>query len=248
MTKNDKATYASYDRDEFDEPPVGPVGVHRGPRSLAARVLPYVVVLLVAALVGTLTWGMSSGELGKMAASWWPGQSRQADADRTDDADDADAADPSDPADTDADGADTAGADQGDASADDAQTGADGSTDDQNQAGQSDQNASDASPDAAGEDVQTQSVEPNRQTAVRVVNGAGIAGYAGQQAAILQQAGYTSVEATNPTSTDLPAGNVVWYQSEADLATAADVAATLGIADVQQVAGLAVPVVVVLMN
>ena len=38
--------------------------------ALAARVLPYVVVLLVAALVGTLTWGMSSGELGKMAASW----------------------------------------------------------------------------------------------------------------------------------------------------------------------------------
>ena len=54
MTKNDKATYESYDRDEFDEPPVGPVGVHRGSRSAASRVLPYVVVLVVAALVGPL--------------------------------------------------------------------------------------------------------------------------------------------------------------------------------------------------
>ncbi|RSX54687.1 LytR C-terminal domain-containing protein [Bifidobacterium samirii] len=235
MTKNDKATYESYDRDEFDEPPVGPVGVHRGSRSVASRVLPYVVVLVVAALVGALAWGVSTGELGKMIESWRPTQSQQADADKKADSDEEDDADTSDDADADKDA---------DASSDGAQSDGE-SADAQDQTGQ---DAADGTQDADGQDAQQQTAEPNRATSVRVVNGSGIAGYAGQQAAVLQQAGYTSVEAANPASEALPAGNVVWYQNETDLATANDVAATLGIADVQQVSGLAVPVVVMLMN
>ena len=55
----------------------------------------------------------------------------------------------------------------------------------------------------------------NKATQVRVVNATGIQGYAGQQADVLQTAGYTSVEATNPSGT-LPASSVVWYQNETD--------------------------------
>ena len=242
MTKNDKATYESYDRDEFDEPPVGPVGVHRGSRSAASRVLPYVVVLVVAALVGALAWGVSTGELGKMIESWRPTQSQQADTDRKAGADDA--SDASDSSDGKADAADDDADAAQDGSSDDAQS-ADGSADTQDQTGQ---NAADGSQDAADQNVQEQGQEPNRATSVRVVNGSGIAGYAGQQAAVLQQVGYTSVEAANPVTETLPAGNVVWYQNETDLATANDVAATLGIADVQQVSGLVAPVVVMLVN
>ena len=64
---------------------------------------------------------------------------------------------------------------------------------------------------------------------------------------MLNGAGYTSVEAANPTGT-LPSASVVWYQNDADKATAQDVATTLGIADVQQTSGLDVPVVAILMN
>ena len=74
-----------------------------------------------------------------------------------------------------------------------------------------------------------------------------VQGYAGQQADVLQTAGYTSVEATNPSGT-LPASSVVWYQNETDKATAEDVATTLGISAVEQVQGLAVPITVVLLN
>ena len=75
---------------------------------------------------------------------------------------------------------------------------------------------------------------------MRVVNATGIQGYAGQQADVLQTAGYTSVEATNPSGT-LPASSVVWYQNETDKATAEDVATTLGISAVEQVQGSPFP-------
>ena len=87
----------------------------------------------------------------------------------------------------------------------------------------------------------------NKATQVRVVNATGIQGHAARQADVLQTAGYTSVEATNPSGT-LPASSVVWYQNETDKATAEDVATTLGISAVEQVQGLAVPITVVLLN
>lgn len=42
--------------------------------------------------------------------------------------------------------------------------------------------------------------------------------------------------------------SVVWYQNDADLATAQKVAETLGVSTVQKAEGIAVPVAVVLMN
>ena len=57
MAHTEKETYGSYSTDAFDNPPSGPVGVHRGRRSLAVRVAPFVVVIVVAALAGLLAWG-----------------------------------------------------------------------------------------------------------------------------------------------------------------------------------------------
>jgi hypothetical protein len=53
--------YQPYTPDEFDDPPEGPVGVHRGPRSLAVRMTPFVVVFLLAVLCGVSAWTVVSG-------------------------------------------------------------------------------------------------------------------------------------------------------------------------------------------
>ena len=109
MAHTEKETYGSYPTDAFDNPPSGPVGVHRGRRSLAVRVAPFVVVIAVAALAGLLAWGIASGELNKVP--WpWAQQSAQSDQDRQNDA----AADDGDGTQTDADAQDDA-ADQGEA-------------------------------------------------------------------------------------------------------------------------------------
>lgn len=49
--------------DAFDNPPKGPVGVHRGPRSLSVRVLPYLLVIVLAVLCGLGVWAAVSGSL-----------------------------------------------------------------------------------------------------------------------------------------------------------------------------------------
>ena len=103
------------------------------------------------------------------------------------------------------------------------------------------------SPSASPSQSQTPAAAANLTTQVRVVNGTKKTGYAATQASVLQKAGYTNVVAANPSGS-LPAGSVVWYQNEADVATAQDVAAKLGISNVRQVSNLSAPVVVVLMN
>ena len=110
---------------------------------------------------------------------------------------------------------------------------------------QSDSAATDNADQSAQQDQAAATV--NKATQVRVINATGISGYAGQKADVLQTAGYTSVEAANPTGA-VPTSTVVWYQNEADKATAEDVASTLGISAVEQVQGLAAPITVVLLN
>lgn len=228
MAHTEKETYGSYSTDAFDNPPSGPVGVHRGRRSLAVRVAPFVVVIVVAALAGLLTWGIASGELNKVP--WpWAQQSAQTAQDSKGGQDDA-AADNDDDAQADADDQDDA-ANQGQADG----QGAD-------DAAQSD--------DAATQEPQTEpETQPeqtvNYNTSVRVINATGVNGYAAQQSGVLQSVGYTSVIAANPSGGALPSVNVVWYQNETDLATAQNIADTLGIATVEQATGIADPIVVV---
>ena len=65
MAKQDKETYESYAKDMFDNPPAGPMGVHRGARS-CVQALPYVIVVIVALLAGLLFWGVYSGEISNL--------------------------------------------------------------------------------------------------------------------------------------------------------------------------------------
>lgn len=58
----DKVTYESYEQDVFDNPPKGPVGVHRGSRSVISCIAPFVIVILVAALCGFGAWAWVTGE------------------------------------------------------------------------------------------------------------------------------------------------------------------------------------------
>lgn len=236
MAKQDKATYDSYAPDAFDNPPIGPVGVHRGPRSAGARMAPYLCVLLVALLVGVLTWGLTTGEFAKIlnlpgsTQSSQSSDTKSSDSKQSGDAASGDAAN----------GTDSNSSDSANSSDSNQQ----GSSTDANQA---DGAQTDQSQQQADQQQTDQNAQPNKATAVRVVNATGVSGYAAQQAGVLTGAGYTSVEAANPTGT-LPSASVVWYQNDADKATAQDVATTLGIADVQQTSGLDVPVVAILMN
>lgn len=229
MAHTEKETYGSYPTDAFDNPPSGPVGVHRGRRSLAVRVAPFVVVIVVAALAGLLAWGIASGELNKVP--WpWAQQSAQTAQDSKGGRDDA-AADNVDAAQADADDQDDV-ANQGENEGQDV--------------GEGDAQSDDAAKQEPQTEPETQPEQTvNYNTSVRVINATGVNGYAAQQSGVLQSVGYTSVIAANPSGGALPSVNVVWYQNETDLATAQNIADTLGIATVEQATGIADPIVVV---
>lgn len=222
--------------DIFDNPPVGPVGVHRGKRPLGVRMMPSIIVVLLAVACGLGAWGVFSGQLGKIQ---WPGSTPA--ASQSADKDDAKGKD-----DAKDDKADDGQKDDADTSSDNGDDAANGD--------QTDANAAD--PNQSGEPTQPETpTEPatpaptvNKSTAISVINATRIQGHAAGKADILRQAGYTTVSAANPTGSTRPSATVVWYQNETDQATAQDVASTLGISNVQQVQGLASPIVVMLMS
>lgn len=220
MAKQGKETYESYAKDMFDNPPAGPMGVHRGARSAASRAMPYVIVVIVSLLAGLLFWGIYSGEAGNLKMPWVAKESSSTSSASTGKKSEAASGD------TDKNKnqtSDSSNAQSGDAT-----------DSDQNDGQNSDQ------------DTDTnQSV--NLSTQIRVVNATNITGYAKSKADALTQAGYTSVTADNPTG-NVPSQTVVWYQNEADKATAENVAQTLNIANVEQSSTLTTPIVVVLLN
>lgn len=219
MAKQDKETYESYAKDMFDNPPAGPMGVHRGARSMASRALPYVIVVIVALLAGLLFWGVYSGEISNLRMPWSAKEDSSSSVSTADKTENKKSED----------GKKTSTSDGQSKDASDANQNAEQNNDQNN--GQ----------DAASE----QSV--NLATEIRVVNATSITGYAKSKADALTQAGYTSVTPSNPTG-NVPSQTVVWYQNEADKATAENVAQTLGISNVQQSSGLVTPIVVVLLN
>lgn len=210
MTSTDGNGVESYAADEFDNPPKGPAGVHRGRRSAVARYAPFVIVVVVAALCGFLVWGVLSGEFSKVQWPWSPATSQTSNKTSTT----------------------TAKKKAAEKKAVEKKA-------DEEKAAQEKQQEQ--------QEQQEQAAQVNRSLSVRVVNGTGISGYAATKQGVLNQAGYANVSAANPSGT-LPASTVVWYQNDADQATAQDVANTLGISDVQQTSGLGAAIVVVLLN
>lgn len=227
----DTMTYESYGPDSFDNPPKGPVGVHRGARSVVARLCPFIVVILVAALCGVGAWAWISGEYKNVIG----GLSQTATTSKSDSSSKAE----------------TKNSTKDDSSSTSADSSKDSTSDSAKPDTDSDTTSSNENQNSNQQSQQSQQSEAtatvNKATQVRAVNATGIQGYAARQADVLQTAGYTSVEATNPSGT-LPASSVVWYQNETDKATAEDVATALGISAVEQVQGLAVPITVVLLN
>lgn len=225
MARKDRNTDESYAEDVFDNPPQGPVGVHRGNRSVAARLVPFLIVIVVAAVAGLTVWAVMSGEGAKVMP--WKSTATSSQT--------APASKSSKSSKSSASESPSASASQSaSASASESESASASPSDSQ-------------SPSASPSQSQTPAAAANLTTQVRVVNGTKKTGYAATQASVLQKAGYTNVVAANPSGS-LPAGSVVWYQNEADVATAQDVAAKLGISDVRQVSNLSAPVVVVLMN
>lgn len=225
MAKQDKETYDSYEKDVYDNPPAGPMGVHRGARSAASRAMPYVIVTIVALLAGLLFWSIYSGEINNLKMPWSSQESST-----TANSDESKSGESTSESQSDTKSSDEADASNTDSSAD-AQ---------QNDDAQSDQNSDQT-------DNATPQQAVNTGTEVRVVNATNITGYAQSKADVLTQAGYTSVSASNPTG-NVPSQTVVWYQNETDKATAENVAQTLGISNVQQSDGLVTPIVVVLLD
>nr|WP_304304255.1 LytR C-terminal domain-containing protein [Bifidobacterium catenulatum] len=227
MAKQDKETYDSYEKDVYDNPPSGPMGVHRGARSAASRAVPYVIVIIVALLAGLLFWGVYSGEINNLKMPWSSQESSTASsAEKAKSAKSGKSKSKSQ--------SDSASGNKTDTSNTDSP--ADSQQNDQN----ADQNAEQTDNTTAQQVV-------NTGTEVRVVNATNITGYAQSKVDVLAQAGYTSVSASNPTG-NVPSQTVVWYQNETDKATAENVAQTLGISNVQQSDGLVTPIVVVLLD
>lgn len=212
MTSTGGNGIESYAMDEFDNPPKGPAGVHRGRRSAAARYTPFVVVVVVAALCGFLAWGMLSGEFNKVHWPWSPASSQTSSKTSTTTA---------------------------------KKKAAEKKAAEKKQ--QEEEAAKKQQEEEAAKQQQEQAAQVDRSLSVRVINGTGISGYAATKQSVLNQAGYANVAAANPSGT-LPDATVVWYQNDADKATAEDVANALGISNVQQTSGLGASIVVILLN
>ncbi len=220
MTSTGGNGIESYAMDEFDNPPKGPAGVHRGRRSAAARYTPFVVVVVVAALCGFLAWGVLSGEFNKVHWPWSPASSQTSSKTSTT----------------------TAKKKAAEKKAAEKKQ--------QEEAAkkqQEEETAKKQQEEEAAKQQQEQAAQVDRSLSVRVINGTGISGYAATKQSVLNQAGYANVAAANPSGT-LPDATVVWYQNDADKATAEDVANALGISNVQQTSGLGASIVVILLN
>lgn len=221
MTSTGGNGIESYAMDEFDNPPKGPAGVHRGRRSAAARYTPFVVVVVVAALCGFLAWGVLSGEFNKVHWPWSPASSQTS--------------------------ATTAKKKAAEKKAAAKKAAEKKQQEEAAKKQQEEEAAKKQQEEDASKQQQEQAAQVDRSLSVRVINGTGISGYAATKQSVLNQAGYANVAAANPSGT-LPDATVVWYQNDADKATAEDVANALGISNVQQTSGLGASIVVILLN
>lgn len=208
-----------YPADEFDNPPIGPTGMHRGKRSLAVRLVPYIVTIVIALALGIFAWAFFSGAFNQRATT---------------------AADTA--ASTSAQTTESSASASSDASSASAS-----STDAASASSSAEESTSDSASPSDTESSSSSSATANMAATVIVYNGSGVNGAAASTAQTLMSNGYTDVSAMNPSDyNSLPAATTVWYRTDADLATAQSIASTLGISNVVQVSGLACDVAVVL--
>jgi cytoskeletal protein RodZ len=224
MTDNEH----KYPADEFDNPPSGPIGMHRGNRSLAVRIVPYLVTIVIAVLLGALAWAFFSGAFNSRTdVSMAQSSSTAAESSSSASATDTASSSSSDASSTDASSAD--------ASSTESSTDATASSD------------SSSSAEESPSESSSSSAAANTAAQIVVYNGSGVTGAAASNAQTLENSGYTNVTATNPADyNSLPSATTVWYRTDADLATAQDVAAKLGVSQVVQAGNISSDVAVVL--
>ena len=224
MTDNEH----KYPADEFDNPPSGPSGMHRGNRSLAVRIVPYLVTIVIAVLLGALAWAFfSSAFNSRTDASVAQSSSTAAESSSSASATDTASSSSSDASSTNASSAD--------ASSTESSTDATASSD------------SSSSAEESPSESSSSSAAANTAAQIVVYNGSGVTGAAASNAQTLENNGYTNVTATNPADyNSLPSATTVWYRTDADLATAQDVAAKLGVSQVVQAGNISSDVAVVL--
>lgn len=224
MTDNEH----KYPADEFDNPPSGPIGMHRGNRSLAVRIVPYLVTIVIAVLLGALAWAFFSGAFNSRTdASVAQSSSTAAESSSSASATDTASSSSSDASSTDASSAD--------ASSTESSTDTTASSD------------SSSSAEESPSESSSSSAAANTAAQIVVYNGSGVTGAAASNAQTLENNGYTNVTATNPADyNSLPSATTVWYRTDADLATAQDVAAKLGVSQVVQAGNISSDVAVVL--
>jgi cytoskeletal protein RodZ len=214
-------------QDEFENPPAGPIGLHRGQRSWIVRLLPFLITLLVACVLAAGVWLWMSGKGREIFTGSSSSTSQTATSSQKDDSDSS---------------ADSKSADS------DTTTNSD-STSDSAVAGDATESSDDATSGDANADNSAATATPestvDTSKSVIIYNGLAtrISGFAAGKASTLKTAGYTSVSAKNPTGSK-PASNVVWYKTAADEATAKDVAVKLGIANVAQATSITTDVAV----
>lgn len=225
MARKDTEQYQSYEKDAFDNPPEGPVGVHRGNRPMIVRVTPFIIVLVAAVAAGVLFWSIFSGE----AANMFNRRSEQTQT--------------------------TAQTSQGSSSSSAGESASGTASQSSQSATAGESTSAEGTPSqtpSESESAQStpeESQQVNTNAQITVINGTGVSGYANDRAGVLQNQGFTNVSAANPDATTvLPAQTVVYYQNEADLATAQQVANALGIATVEQSTSIGTPIQVVLMQ
>ncbi|MGO4959632.1 LytR C-terminal domain-containing protein [Bifidobacterium pseudolongum] len=225
MARKDTEQYRSYEKDAFDNPPEGPVGVHRGNRPMIVRLTPFVIVLVAAVAAGVLFWSIFSGE----AANMFNRRSEQTQ--------------------TTAQTSQVASSSSADESASGTASHSSQSASARESTSAEDTPSQTPSESESAQSTPEESQQVNTNAQITVINGTGVSGLANDRAGVLQNRGFTNVSAANPDATTvLPAQTVVYYQNEADLATAQQVANALGITTVEQSASIGTPIQVVLMQ
>jgi cytoskeletal protein RodZ len=228
MSKRDDS--AQYPPDEFDDSSSqGPVGLHRGSRTVISRLLPYIITLVVVVIVALAVWLWVSGT----AADLFSNDSKIASPSSTSQS--SSSSQGSDSPSTGANKGDDGSANSPDNSGDNAQDPSSDGTSDQNQ----------------GTDTQTPTTPAtppiDYSTQVIVYNATSKNGYAAGKVAILKQAGYTTVSAGNKNA-GLPNVNTVYYKDDSSKAAAQDIAQKLGITALTSLPTCSAPVVVVLVQ
>lgn len=227
MARNSQ-NYASYTPDDFDNPPEGPVGVHRGNRAWYSVLFPYFMVIVIAAVFGFGVWATLSGNLSNIMTSFSGKQTQNyasKSSNKTESKDNSDV--------------------DGEDEDDDFGLNKDSKDSNKDNTDRNSGKDSKDNKDTSSNSSENNSQAVNKDVVVKVINATKINGYAASNADKLKKAGYTNVTASNPTG-HIPSNSVVWYKDDSNKATAEDIAKTMGISAVESESDISSAIVVVL--